>query len=176
MNRFYFHEDEVMASGASEGNAPVTPEAAQGPLNGEVTAFAQSEDAPTVPPMESAHGAESAPEAWFDTEPFSQPRTAQPSEIGAEASFASAEGEMGTEQPSEPHEDRPEVGGHYAPEGTVPTLGDGDAVLSVRNLYKGYRRDHFVLDNFSLDIAKGQIVGILGPNGCGKTTLLKMIA
>ena len=58
----------------------------------------------------------------------------------------------------------------------VPSLGDGEPVLSVRNLSKSYKRDEYILKNFSLEIAKGQIVGLLGPNGCGKTTLLKMIA
>jgi len=32
-----------------------------------------------------------------------------------------------------------------------------------------------ILDNISLDIAKGSITGILGPNGAGKTTLLSLI-
>lgn len=32
------------------------------------------------------------------------------------------------------------------------------------------------LDDFDLDLAPGQIVGLLGENGCGKTTLLKALA
>ncbi len=38
----------------------------------------------------------------------------------------------------------------------------------------GYRyRDIPVLDGATLSIREGEIIGILGPNGCGKTTLLK---
>lgn len=38
----------------------------------------------------------------------------------------------------------------------------------------GYRyRDIPVLDGATLSIREGEILGILGPNGCGKTTLLK---
>jgi iron complex transport system ATP-binding protein len=32
-----------------------------------------------------------------------------------------------------------------------------------------------VLEKVDLDIKKGEVIGILGPNGCGKTTLLKLL-
>ena len=47
-----------------------------------------------------------------------------------------------------------------------------DESISVKNLtYKYSEKD--VLDSISLSVGKGEIIGILGPNGCGKTTLLK---
>ena len=33
-----------------------------------------------------------------------------------------------------------------------------------------------VLDEFDLDVTSGERVALIGPNGCGKTTLLKIIA
>ncbi len=47
--------------------------------------------------------------------------------------------------------------------------------FKVRNLTKDYD-GHIVLNNISFDIPKGKIVGLLGPNGCGKTTLIKILA
>ncbi|MDD2522608.1 MAG: ABC transporter ATP-binding protein [Anaerolineaceae bacterium] len=48
--------------------------------------------------------------------------------------------------------------------------------VEVNNLYKVYDGFSSVLDNVSLEIARGEIACIFGPNGCGKTTLLKIIA
>src|SRR5690606_24126628 len=36
--------------------------------------------------------------------------------------------------------------------------------------------DHTVFENIEIDIYKGEKVGIIGPNGIGKSTLLKVIA
>ena len=49
-------------------------------------------------------------------------------------------------------------------------------VLELRNLTKSYNKNTPVLDNLNLDIESGRIIGLLGPNGCGKSTLIKLIA
>ena len=47
-------------------------------------------------------------------------------------------------------------------------------VLEIKNLSKSYGRTK-ALDNLNLTIDRGQIYGILGPNGSGKTTTLGII-
>ncbi len=47
-------------------------------------------------------------------------------------------------------------------------------IISVKNLTKSYG-NHLVLDNVSFDFAEGQIIGLLGPNGSGKTSLIKIL-
>jgi ABC-2 type transport system ATP-binding protein len=46
------------------------------------------------------------------------------------------------------------------------------AVISAKNLSKSYKGKPAV-DNVSFDIPAGRIVGLIGPNGSGKTTTLK---
>ncbi|MCL2029758.1 MAG: ABC transporter ATP-binding protein [Deltaproteobacteria bacterium] len=46
-------------------------------------------------------------------------------------------------------------------------------MIEIRGLTMGYPKRREVLKNFSLSIGAGEVVNILGPNGCGKTTLLK---
>jgi len=50
----------------------------------------------------------------------------------------------------------------------------GDKVIDINGISKAY--DHKVLiDNFTASIPKNAIVGIIGPNGVGKSTLFRMI-
>ena len=47
-------------------------------------------------------------------------------------------------------------------------------ILSVKNVSKSFDEKR-IIDNVTFSVKKGKIVGLLGKNGCGKTTLLKMI-
>lgn len=49
-------------------------------------------------------------------------------------------------------------------------------ILECKNLNKSYKKNVPVLSNLNLEIPAGRIVGLLGPNGCGKSTLIKLIA
>ncbi|MGX7106467.1 ABC transporter ATP-binding protein [Hutsoniella sourekii] len=49
-----------------------------------------------------------------------------------------------------------------------------ETVLKIEHLSKSYKQ-HLALDDFSLEVRRGEIIGIAGPNGAGKTTLFKII-
>lgn len=46
--------------------------------------------------------------------------------------------------------------------------------LQINGLYKRFGEQQ-VLDGFSLQVTRGEVVGLLGPNGCGKSTVLNII-
>lgn len=50
----------------------------------------------------------------------------------------------------------------------------GDKVIEVENLCKGFD-GRMLIDNLSFSVPKGSIVGIVGGNGAGKTTFLRML-
>lgn len=51
----------------------------------------------------------------------------------------------------------------------------GDYALSAKGLAFAYSEERDILDNFSLDISKGEFVAVTGRSGCGKSTLAKLI-
>ena len=50
-----------------------------------------------------------------------------------------------------------------------------DALLQVEGLHAGYEGQN-VLNDITFDVPKGQLITLLGPNGHGKTTLLRCIS
>lgn len=48
-------------------------------------------------------------------------------------------------------------------------------IVSAKEVTKSYQRKR-ALDSFSIEISDGKILGLLGPNGSGKTTFMKMLA
>ena len=47
-------------------------------------------------------------------------------------------------------------------------------IVSVKNLTKHYG-NLLALDDFSMEVKEGEIYGLLGPNGSGKTTAINCI-
>ena len=48
--------------------------------------------------------------------------------------------------------------------------------ISVKDLTKAYEDGVNILDGLSFDVQAGEHVGILGVNGCGKTTLFRILS
>ena len=47
--------------------------------------------------------------------------------------------------------------------------------ISVKDLVKSFEVGQTLLDGLSFDIGEGECVGIMGRNGCGKTTLFRLL-
>ena len=48
-------------------------------------------------------------------------------------------------------------------------------LIELKNVKKSYDGKTSVIEEFSLEVKKGEFVTFLGPSGCGKTTILRMI-
>ncbi len=53
---------------------------------------------------------------------------------------------------------------------------DKTVILQLKNITKKFGAKVIANNNVSLDVYKGEILSILGENGCGKTTLMNMVA
>ena len=58
---------------------------------------------------------------------------------------------------------------------TVTAPPGGEMVLSLRSVTKSFG-PQLALDSVDLDIRNGEIHGVVGQNGCGKSTLVKLLA
>lgn len=47
-------------------------------------------------------------------------------------------------------------------------------IVKAENLVKRYK-ELIALDHFNMEVEEGEILGLLGPNGCGKTTAINCI-
>jgi NitT/TauT family transport system ATP-binding protein len=67
------------------------------------------------------------------------------------------------------------------PPGPLPGLppqateGTSRPHVTIRGLNKRFDKA-VIYDNFDLDIPRGELISVFGPNGCGKSTLINMIA
>lgn len=50
-----------------------------------------------------------------------------------------------------------------------------DNYIEVNNLFFGYDKDQTILENITLNVKKNDFLAIIGPNGGGKSTFLKLI-
>ena len=58
-------------------------------------------------------------------------------------------------------------------------IPEGGMLMRIEGLHVVYQTDEKVtvaVEDFSLDVKKGELVSIVGPSGCGKTTILRCIA
>lgn len=56
-----------------------------------------------------------------------------------------------------------------------PSQEQAESILSVRNLTKRFTAETHVLNGIDVDIARGEVVSLIGPSGAGKTTFLRTL-
>ncbi len=55
------------------------------------------------------------------------------------------------------------------------TLENVEGAVEIKNVYFSYRENQKLIENFNLKVNKGEKIAIVGPTGCGKTTLINLL-
>lgn len=61
------------------------------------------------------------------------------------------------------------------PDENMPTLENPDGSVSVENVFFSYDKNVPLIEDFNLKVNPGMRVAIVGPTGCGKTTLINLL-
>lgn len=56
-----------------------------------------------------------------------------------------------------------------------PKVCKPEGNVSIKDLSFGYSEDKIIISDFSIDVKAGQRIAIVGPTGCGKTTLINLL-
>ncbi|HRM99190.1 MAG TPA: ATP-binding cassette domain-containing protein, partial [Agathobacter rectalis] len=55
------------------------------------------------------------------------------------------------------------------------TLDEADGRVDIEDVYFSYVPDKKLIEDFNLHVKPGQRVAIVGPTGCGKTTIINLL-
>ena len=68
-------------------------------------------------------------------------------------------------------EEQPEI----ADKPNAVVLDNADGSISLENVYFSYTKDKELITDFNLNVEPGQKIAIVGPTGCGKTTIINLL-
>ena len=57
----------------------------------------------------------------------------------------------------------------------LPELASTDGNIEIKNVSFSYNSKQKLIQNFNLNVSPGQTIAIVGPTGCGKTTLINLL-
>lgn len=89
----------------------------------------------------------------------------------AKLSFAVGKASAGVERLEEVFARQPGVVGRPG----AGTLGRARGAVTFERVTFGYRPDHPVLADLTLDVQPGQVIAVVGPTGAGKSTLVSLL-
>ena len=60
------------------------------------------------------------------------------------------------------------------PEKESPAAANADGRVKINNVSFSYKPEQKLLENVNLSVKSGQRIAVVGPTGCGKTTLINL--